>query len=383
MGNRLIKNENGEITKYEYGPCNELLAEIPQNGAATRYEYDDCGRLISETKENQITKRQWDAESRLTAIHAPDGKTETSLYNSDGLRIAKMSEDKKYFYVWDGQNVLAETDDSGNSTALWTHANKQWGTMISERRGEKSYTFGFDPLSNTRVLTNANGAIVETFNYDAFGVNKATAESIIPTPFQYGGEQGCWRDGANMYYVRARHLNVASGRWISRDPLGFAGRDLNLYRFVNNAPVLLLDPSGAFHCTNYKTCTLLATGVDIKDKKVQTLITCMINAGGSTNEMYKCIAAYGKSVATTSLCNYVGCIAATNETGTVMHSGNVYCDTCTSTCGSTTYCSECCDEKYYQAACNCAVKSASLSDFGDCMITPLKNKANCETNCPN
>lgn len=34
------------------------------------------------------------------------------------------------------------------------------------------------------------------------------------------------------------------GRWISEDPIGFAGGDPNLYRYVGNSPTLATDPTG-------------------------------------------------------------------------------------------------------------------------------------------
>lgn len=34
------------------------------------------------------------------------------------------------------------------------------------------------------------------------------------------------------------------GRWLTQDPIGFSGGDTNLYRYVENNPVNLLDPTG-------------------------------------------------------------------------------------------------------------------------------------------
>jgi hypothetical protein len=34
------------------------------------------------------------------------------------------------------------------------------------------------------------------------------------------------------------------GRWLSEDPIGFAGGDVNLYRYVHNDPTTFTDPSG-------------------------------------------------------------------------------------------------------------------------------------------
>ena len=48
----------------------------------------------------------------------------------------------------------------------------------------------------------------------------------------------CWQD------YRARYYNPALQRFVSEDPIGFRGRDVNLYRYVWNNPLNLRDPRG-------------------------------------------------------------------------------------------------------------------------------------------
>ncbi len=42
----------------------------------------------------------------------------------------------------------------------------------------------------------------------------------------------------------ARYYDPEVGRFISKDPIGFAGGDLNLYNYVGGNPVNSIDPSG-------------------------------------------------------------------------------------------------------------------------------------------
>jgi len=49
-----------------------------------------------------------------------------------------------------------------------------------------------------------------------------------------------------FYYMRARYYDPKVRRFISEDPLGFDGGDLNLYAMVGNNPVMKVDPSGEF-----------------------------------------------------------------------------------------------------------------------------------------
>ncbi len=58
--------------------------------------------------------------------------------------------------------------------------------------------------------------------------------------FQYTGREN---DGTGLYYYRARYFNPATGRFISEDPIGFAG-GVDLYGYVWNSPTNFWDPFG-------------------------------------------------------------------------------------------------------------------------------------------
>ena len=46
-----------------------------------------------------------------------------------------------------------------------------------------------------------------------------------------------------LYYVRNRTYNPVLGRWIQRDPIGYAG-GINLYEYVDGSPIEFVDPNG-------------------------------------------------------------------------------------------------------------------------------------------
>src|SRR5438128_1362882 len=55
---------------------------------------------------------------------------------------------------------------------------------------------------------------------------------------------GRYDTATGLYNFRHRDLSPVLGRWLQPDPLGFAGGDSNLYRYVSNGPGNTTDPSG-------------------------------------------------------------------------------------------------------------------------------------------
>jgi len=50
----------------------------------------------------------------------------------------------------------------------------------------------------------------------------------------------------SLYYYRARFYDPKAGRFISEDPIGLAGGDVNFYGYVLGNPVNFIDPLGLF-----------------------------------------------------------------------------------------------------------------------------------------
>ncbi len=68
--------------------------------------------------------------------------------------------------------------------------------------------------------------------------------------------------GTGLYYYRARTYDAATGRFLQRDPIGFAGGDMNLYGYVLNNPVNTLDPLGlaGLDSLNTRVMALISQG---------------------------------------------------------------------------------------------------------------------------
>jgi RHS repeat-associated protein len=64
-----------------------------------------------------------------------------------------------------------------------------------------------------------------------------------------------------FYYMKARYYDPNVGRFVSEDPAGFGGGDVNLMAYVQNNPVMKIDPSGLSSLKNFLNDTSLVFGL--------------------------------------------------------------------------------------------------------------------------
>jgi RHS repeat-associated protein len=104
------------------------------------------------------------------------------------------------------------------------------------------YRFITDHLGSVRLVVNAEtGAVVQRMDYDAFGrVLQDTNPGF--QPFGFAG--GLYDDDTGLVRVGARDYDSYAGRWTAKDPILFDGGDENLYVYVVNDPINLIDPVG-------------------------------------------------------------------------------------------------------------------------------------------
>jgi RHS repeat-associated protein len=97
-----------------------------------------------------------------------------------------------------------------------------------------------DALGSVIALSDATGAIQTRYTYDPYG-NVTVTGAASDNPFQFAGREN---DGTGLLFERARYYSFELQRYISEDPIGFAGGDVNMYVRIGNNPVNFFDPSG-------------------------------------------------------------------------------------------------------------------------------------------
>jgi len=147
-------------------------------------------------------------------------------------------------YLYDGENLLEEVDNSGNVLARYTQGASV-DEELSELRASTTSFYEADGLNSITSLSSAAGALANTYTYDSFG-NVTNSTGTVGNPFKYTGRELDSETGLN--YNRARYYNSATGRFTSEDPLGFGGSGSNFYPYVRNDPADLIDPLGLTNC---------------------------------------------------------------------------------------------------------------------------------------
>lgn len=238
---------------------------------------------------------EYDAFNRLISASGtgPDGQTFSASYGYDALgrRVQKVVNGTETDFVYDGQQVIEERDDEADLLRQYV-----WGQYVDELVQQREYEqppFGGpygdlyplgDLLYRSWALTHdrecgsgssggpggggggqgsssgscsPNTPFVEVYDMDAYGRTRIyngrgpdcqwfTDDDVQTyTPlcrYIFAGRE--YDPETGMYYNRARYYHPDLGRFISRDPLLFGGRDSNLYAYAHGNPLTATDPLG-------------------------------------------------------------------------------------------------------------------------------------------
>ena len=178
-------------------------------------------------------------------------------------------------HVWDGQNILLETNGSNSIEVVYTLQPLLYGNLISQRRSTTTSFYLFDGLGSTTQLVNSSGTVADSYVYDSFGNILLTSGSTV-NPFRYVGRLGYYV-GVDLpqCYLRARYY-TPGGRFLSRDPLGISLRAINYYSYVKNNPLSFIDPSGmAPTVTGCLSNAATACLVPLTALELLLLLTCI------------------------------------------------------------------------------------------------------------
>jgi RHS repeat-associated protein len=165
-------------------------------------------------------------------------------YDPFGRRIEKSTSSTTSIYAYDGDNLIEETNSSGAAVARYAQTETIDEPLAMLRSATTSY-YQADGLGSVTSLSNAAGALAQTYTLDSFG-NQTASSGSLTNPFRNTGRE--FDTETSLYFYRARYFDPQNGRFLSEDPSGF-NDGVNFYRYVHNDPIDNADPTGL---TTYK-----------------------------------------------------------------------------------------------------------------------------------
>ena len=186
----------------------------------------------------EVTSNTPDQQNRL--VRVLEG-THESVYEYDGeshrVRIKELtssSETKNETFVWCGSRICQKRASNG-STVLRSYFKEGF-----EESATTDYFYTRDHLGSIREVVGSDGTTISgRITYDPWG--QATETGSLLSDFGYTGHYFDRPTGLNLALYRG--YSPLLGRWLSMDPIGLRG-GWNLYVYVINDPIRLVDPTG-------------------------------------------------------------------------------------------------------------------------------------------
>jgi RHS repeat-associated protein len=229
--------------------------EITQVGAVS-IASDPDGNLSQDERYFYV----YDQENRLAQVTqiAPSEVAGQYHYDALGRRVAKITgptrgnSEIRYFY--DDARIVEEQDSGGATLATYAYGN-YIDEVLAMERGGQTYYYHQNALWSVEAVTDGTQTVVERYSYDAYGMATVTNGAGIPVmanawgaphsaignPWLFTGRQ--LDEEGGLYYYRARYYDSGKGRFLQRDPLGYKG-GANLYQYVRGNPINGIDPYG-------------------------------------------------------------------------------------------------------------------------------------------
>jgi len=189
-----------------------------------------------------VTEYDYSSRGELLSVTLPDGTFIEYVHDPLGRRIAKkVNGTVVEKYLWQGLTRLLVVYD-GSDTLLMRFEYADGRMPVAMSKGGFAYYLTYDQVGSLRVVADVFGSVVKGIEYDSFGniINDTNPSFIIP----FGFAGGLHDRDTNLVRFGFRDYDPDVGRWTAKDPIFFAGGDMDLYGYCLNDPVNWVDPWG-------------------------------------------------------------------------------------------------------------------------------------------
>jgi RHS repeat-associated protein len=253
-----VRNNGVLNTTYEYDASGNRARVVTPGGTKVG-SYDDQDRMVSYGSANyaytlngelstkivgsDTTRYNYDALGNLKAATLPDATLIEYVVDGMNHRVGKKVNGVLVRgWLYQGRlNPIAELDGAGNVVTRFVYGTRSNVPDYLIKNGT-TYRIITDHLGSVRLIVDgATGGVAEQIEYDEWG-NVVSDTNPGFQPFGYAG--GLFDTQTQLVRFGARDYDPATGRWTAKDPIGFAGGDLDLYGYVHEDPVNQADPIG-------------------------------------------------------------------------------------------------------------------------------------------
>ncbi|HXU62344.1 MAG TPA: RHS repeat-associated core domain-containing protein, partial [Polyangia bacterium] len=238
-GNRLSRTTPGGTESGSYDAQDRLLTY-----GKFSYTYGAAGELATktDTTTGRVTTYSYDSLGNLRSVALPDGRFVEYVIDGMNRRIGKkMNGVLTRGWLYEGRRPVAELDGSGSVIVRYVYGSAM-NAPAYVVAGGRTYRFVSDAVGTPRrVVDVATGTVAESMQIDEFGRTVTDSQPAFQSVKFAGGlgdpDTGLIRFGARDY-------DPEVGRWTSPDPIRFRGGDANLYVYVKNDPLNMVDGTG-------------------------------------------------------------------------------------------------------------------------------------------
>ena len=221
---------------FRYGPGLRL-----EQAGNVKYFYDEHGCLIKKQHGSEVTEFSYHHSGQLEQVKLPVGRSISYTIDPEGKRIAKSINGKELeSYLWyDFISLAAVTDNYGNRKEFAYDEN---GDPIAMRFNENVYYFATDQVGTINIVANAEGNEVKRIIRDSFG--NLIVDTNKQMDISLGFAAGLYDKDTGLVHFGFREYDPSIGRFITPDPLGLAGGDVDVYGYCADDPVNFIDRVG-------------------------------------------------------------------------------------------------------------------------------------------